>query len=131
MPSVISAISTHKTRRQLIEYEAILESGELPIVRGIEVDSDDLLRADVISQLMCYDRLVFSEFDAAHNVDFLRYFASEVSSLKPLADDGLVSVDDAQISITPKGRLLLRSIAMVFDRYLGKNLHDGRFSKAI
>jgi len=114
-----------------IEYEEILEAGELPISRGIEVDADDLLRADVISQLMCYDHLTFSEFDAAHGIDFLQYFRGEVSNLQPLEDDGLVSVDDVQISITPKGRLLLRSIAMVFDRYLGKNLHDGRFSKAI
>jgi oxygen-independent coproporphyrinogen-3 oxidase len=113
------------------EYEAILESGELPIVRGIEVDNDDLLRADAISQLMCYDRLDFKAFDAAHDIDFLQYFGNEVSNLQPLADDGLVTVDDQSISITPKGRLLLRSIAMVFDRYLGKNLHDGRFSKAI
>jgi len=103
----------------------------MPIVRGIEVDADDLLRADVISQLMCYDRLTFGDFDATHDVEFLRYFDDEVRNLQPLADDGLVSIDDERISITPKGRLLLRSIAMVFDRYLGKNLHDGRFSKAI
>lgn len=113
------------------DYEAILESGKLPIVRGIEVDADDLLRADVISQLMCYDRLSFKDFDATHDVKFLQYFGNEVSNLQPLADDGLVSIDGERISITPKGRLLLRSIAMVFDRYLGKNLHDGRFSKAI
>ena len=114
-----------------IEYEEILESGKLPINRGIEVDADDLLRADAISQLMCYDRLVFRDFNAAHDVDFLQYFSDEVRRLQPLADDGLISVDDERISITPKGRLLLRSIAMVFDRYLGKDMHDGRFSKAI
>jgi oxygen-independent coproporphyrinogen-3 oxidase len=114
-----------------IEYEAILETGQLPISRGIEVDADDLLRADVISQLMCYDRLVFSEFNSLHGINFVHYFRDEVSNLQPLEDDGLVSVDDQEISITPKGRLLLRSIAMVFDRYLGQDLHDGRFSKAI
>jgi oxygen-independent coproporphyrinogen-3 oxidase len=113
------------------EYESLLESGKLPISRGIEVDADDLLRAEVISQLMCYDRLVFNEFDAANSIEFLQYFSDEVKNLQPLADDGLVSIDAEQISITPKGRLLLRSIAMVFDRYLGKDMHDGRFSKAI
>jgi len=114
-----------------IEYESLLESGKLPISRGIEVDADDLLRAEVISQLMCYDRLVFNEFDAANGIEFLQYFSDEVRNLRPLAEDGLVSIDEEQISITPKGRLLLRSIAMVFDRYLGKDMHDGRFSKAI
>lgn len=80
---------------------------------------------------MCYDRLVFSEFDEAHNIDFLQYFRHEVSRLEPLADDELISISDEQIAITPKGRLLLRSIAMVFDRYIGQETHDGRFSKAI
>jgi len=113
------------------EYEALLESGKLPICKGIEVDADDLLRAEVISQLMCYDRLVFAEFDTAHDVRFLDYFQHEVGKLQPLIDDGLVSIDDAQIIITPKGRLLLRSIAMVFDRHIGGEQHDSRFSKAI
>lgn len=113
------------------EYEAILESGNLPVSRGIEVDADDLLRAEVISQLMCYDHLIFNEFDAANDIEFIQYFRREVDNLEPLAKDGLVSIDEEQISITPKGRLLLRSIAMVFDRYLGKDMHDGRFSKAI
>ncbi|MGI9204426.1 MAG: oxygen-independent coproporphyrinogen III oxidase [Woeseiaceae bacterium] len=113
------------------EYEAILESGRLPICKGIEVDADDLLRAEVISQLMCYDRLVFTEFDAAHNVQFLDYFRREVGELQPVIEDGLVSIDNTQIVITPKGRLLLRSIAMVFDRYIGAEQHDSRFSKAI
>jgi len=80
---------------------------------------------------MCYDRLVFTEFDTAHNIQFLDYFRHEVSDLQPLIEDGLVSIDDAQIIITPKGRLLLRSIAMVFDRYIGGDQHDSRFSKAI
>jgi oxygen-independent coproporphyrinogen-3 oxidase len=114
-----------------IEYEAMLEAGKLPICRGIEVDEDDLLRAEVISQLMCYDRLVFAEFEAAHDVQFLDYFRQEVGDLQPLIEDGLVTIDDAEIIVTPKGRLLLRSIAMVFDRYIGGDQHDSRFSKAI
>ncbi len=113
------------------EYETLLESGRLPICKGIEVDADDLLRAEVISQLMCYDRLVFTDFDSAHGVQFLDYFRLEVCRLQPLIEDGLVEIDSAQIVITPKGRLLLRSIAMIFDRYIGAEQHDSRFSKAI
>lgn len=114
-----------------IEYEALLEADKLPISRGIEVDADDLLRAEVISQLMCYDQLVFERFNAVHGIDFLQYFGEEISSLRVLANDGLVSIDSERISITPRGRLLLRSIAMAFDRYLGRESTDGRFSKAI
>lgn len=113
------------------EYETILHEGRLPVKRGIEVDADDLIRADVIKRLMCYDRLRFTEFDSAHQIDFRSYFSKELERLEPLANDDLIGISNEQITITPKGRLLLRSIAMVFDRHLSRVENDGRFSKAI
>ncbi|MGI9237285.1 MAG: oxygen-independent coproporphyrinogen III oxidase, partial [Woeseiaceae bacterium] len=114
-----------------MEYEALIEGGELPIKKGIEVDDDDLLRAAVIQALMCYDRLSFDDFAAEHGIDFRSYFATEIRRLSPLANDDLIELDDSGISITQKGRLLLRSIAMVFDRYIDQSENDNRFSKAI
>ena len=114
-----------------IEYEALLHEGVLPVNKGIVVDADDLLRADVIRQLMCFDRLDLDGFSGRHEIDFPRYFADEMTRLAPLADDELIELSDDAIRITPKGRLLLRSIAMVFDRYLDRAENDGRFSKAI
>ena len=114
-----------------IEYETLLHEGKMPVLKGIEVDDDDLLRADVIKQLMCYDRLEFAEFSAAHRIDFATYFDDELDRLEPLALDDLVDLTDTAIVVTPKGRLLLRSIAMVFDRHLNRADNDGRFSKAI
>ena len=114
-----------------MEYETLIESGQLPIRKGIAVDDDDLLRADVIQSLMCYDKLSFDEFGAQHNIDFRKYFAAEVERLKPLADDDLIELTDSGVAITQKGRLLLRSIAMVFDRYIDQAQNDNRFSKAI
>jgi len=113
------------------EYETILSCGALPVKRGIEVNKDDLLRADVIQQLMCHDRLRISDFEKAHGVRFESYFQNELLKLEPLVEDGLVKVDDDDIRITASGRLLLRSVAMVFDRYLNEQASDGRFSKAI
>jgi oxygen-independent coproporphyrinogen-3 oxidase len=114
-----------------IEYEALIENGQLPIRKGIAVDDDDLLRADVIQALMCYDELSFEKFGAEHNIDFAEYFATEIERLQPLADDDLIKLDRAGVVITQKGRLLLRSIAMVFDRYIDQAENDNRFSKAI
>ena len=114
-----------------IEYEALIENGQLPIRKGIAVDDDDLLRADVIQALMCYDELSFEAFGAEHNIDFAEYFAAEIERLQPLADDGLIELDQSGVVITQKGRLLLRSIAMVFDRYIDQAENDNRFSKAI
>jgi oxygen-independent coproporphyrinogen-3 oxidase len=114
-----------------MEYEAIIENGELPIKKGILVDDDDLLRADVIQALMCYDSLSFDDFGRDHGIDFREYFAREIERLGPLVDDGLIELDDEGVAITEKGRLLLRSIAMVFDRYIDQAENDNRFSKAI
>jgi len=114
-----------------MEYEALLEDGHLPIKKGIAVDDDDLLRAQVIQALMCYDRLRFDDFDAVARIEFRSYFADELAQLAPLEIDGLIEVDDDSIRIQPKGRLLLRNIAMKFDRYLKDSQHDNRFSRAI
>lgn len=119
-----SAVST-------IEYEALIENGQLPIRKGIAVDDDDLLRADVIQALMCYDELSFEKFGTEHNIDFAEYFGAEIERLQPLADDDLIKLDQSGVVITQKGRLLLRSIAMVFDRYIDQAENDNRFSKAI
>lgn len=113
------------------EYGSLIGAGRLPISRGIAVDADDQLRAKVIQELMCHDQLVFADFDSKNHIDFVRYFAAELARLAPLAGDGLVLLEPEGIQITPKGRLLLRSIAMTFDRYLADDLNNGRFSKAI
>ena len=113
------------------EYETVLSCGMLPIKRGIEVDQDDLLRADVIQQLMCHDGLRINDFESEHGVSFKSYFENELNSLAPLVDDGLVHINDDEIEITASGKLLMRSVAMVFDRYQNKEGNDGRFSKAI
>ncbi len=114
-----------------MEYEALIDNGQLPVRKGIAVDADDLLRAEVIQALMCYDSLNFDEFGSRLSIDFRAYFAAEIERLKPLQEDGLVLVDDRGIHISAKGRLLLRSIAMVFDRYINPYEQSTQFSKAI
>jgi len=114
-----------------MEYETLIENDTLPIRKGIAVDDDDLLRADVIQALMCYDALDFDDFGKQRNIDFREYFEAEIKRLAPLAEDDLIAIDDSGVSITPKGRLLLRNIAMTFDRYMGNEENSDRFSKAI
>ena len=114
-----------------MEYETLIEDGHLPIRKGIAVDDDDLLRADVIQALMCYDRLDFDDFDASHGIDFRNYFKSELERMQPLAQDDLIELEADGINITAKGRRLLRCIAMVFDRHMAEIDTDKRFSRAI
>jgi oxygen-independent coproporphyrinogen-3 oxidase len=114
-----------------LEYESCLEDNRLPVRKGVTVDDDDLLRADVIQSLMCYDELVFDDFDARHDIDFRSYFGAEIDRFDALINDELVELNARGIRILPKGRLLLRNIAMIFDRYINDAANDNRFSKAI
>ncbi len=114
-----------------MEYEAILENDRLPIRKGLVVDDDDLKRAAVIQSLMCYDSLDFDKAGTDLAVDFREYFSTEIRRLQTLAEDELIVLSNSGVAITPKGRLLLRSIAMVFDRYIDQKQNDNRFSKAI
>jgi len=114
-----------------MEYEALVESGRLPIRKGLAIDDDDVLRADVIQDLMCYDELEFARFEGHYDIQFREYFAAELMRLEALQRDGLVEMNDSGVAVTASGRLLMRNIAMQFDRHLNQAAHGEQFSKAI
>jgi oxygen-independent coproporphyrinogen-3 oxidase len=114
-----------------MEYELIIESGRLPVCKGLAIDDDDVIRADAIQALMCYDQLDFDDFGKRHNISFRDYFADELARLETLAEDRLIEIDDSGITVTACGRLLMRNIAMQFDRHLHTTANSEQFSKAI
>lgn len=102
----------------LPEWEAALDAGHLPASRGLWLDADDTLRAAVIQSLMCHGHVDVRDIESRHGIDFARYFAPALTRLAPLAHDGLVTVAPDSIHVTDAGRLLVRNVAMCFDRYL-------------
>jgi oxygen-independent coproporphyrinogen-3 oxidase len=133
--SAISHIgdSFSQNARDLPSWEAALNEGRLPLWRGLSLDRDDVLRADLIQQLMCLGRIDKRALERRHDVDFATYFAEDLARLAPLEQEGLVTLGENTISATSRGRLLLRIIAMCFDRYFNHPVLDTapRFSKAI
>ncbi len=117
--------------KTLEEYYQRLDREELPIVRGVELDADDLLRRQVIMELICHFDLSFARIERTFGVPFKAYFAPELEALKPMVQDGLLILDEAGIHVTPAGKLLIRNICMVFDRYLREAVAKQRFSKVI
>ncbi|MFN3612032.1 oxygen-independent coproporphyrinogen III oxidase [Tepidimonas sp.] len=117
--------------KTLDEYYDALDQGRLPIVRGLALTRDDLLRRSVIMAIMCQGLVDFESINLAHLVDFRSYFARELEQLRALERDGLVRVDDAHFEVTATGWYLVRAIAMVFDRYLQVDQDRARFSKII
>jgi oxygen-independent coproporphyrinogen-3 oxidase len=133
--SAISHIgdSFSQNPRDLPSWQSSLDEGRLPVFRGMRVDEDDQLRADLIQALMCQGEVPIRALERRYGIDFDTYFADALIKLQPLAEDGLVRVGDSRISVTSRGRLLLRNIAMCFDRYLEQPaaVVTPRFSRAI
>src|SRR5262249_23825108 len=121
----------HKT---LARYYQAIDAGMFPIERGYALSDDDKLRRHVIAQLMCNFHVSRAAVEQQFGVNFGAYFARELTVLDaaggPIAD-GLLDVDEAALTVTPRGRLFVRNICMTFDRYLGS--HEGRpvFSRTV
>ena len=113
------------------DYYAALDAGRLPVARGLELGADDLVRRAVIQTLMCQFRVSIESIELAHLIEFGNYFGPELADLRRLAADGLVEVQPDWIVVTPKGRLLVRAIAMVFDRYLRERAARASYSRVI
>jgi oxygen-independent coproporphyrinogen-3 oxidase len=117
--------------RTLDEYYDCLDGGELPVMRGLELTADDLLRRSIIQALMCHFELSIESIEIAHLIDFKSYFAAELEDLRGMQQAGLLEIEDQWISVLPPGRMLVRAIAMVFDRYLRADRERARYSKVI
>jgi len=117
--------------KTLDEYQTLIGAGKLAVFRGVEIDDDDLLRRAVIMQLICHFNLNFADIESKFKIDFKNYFDDEINSLTVMCDDALIEMDSQSIQVTAKGRLLIRNVCMVFDRYLKNVESNQRFSKAI
>jgi len=117
--------------KTLEEYYDALDHGNFPIVRGLALTRDDLVRRAVIMALMCQGHVQYESIDLAYLVEFQNYFAKEMEALQALVEQGLVTLDDTGIQVTAKGWFFVRAVAMVFDRYLQTDRTRAKFSKII
>ncbi|QNP40432.1 oxygen-independent coproporphyrinogen III oxidase [Lysobacter solisilvae (ex Woo and Kim 2020)] len=133
--SAISHIgdSFSQNPRDLPSWQLALDEGRLPVFRGMRLDEDDQLRADLIQALMCQGEVPIRALERRYAITFDQYFAEALVRLQPLVQDGLVRLERECIRVTSRGRLLLRNIAMCFDRYLDQpaTVATPRFSRAI
>ncbi|MFM0736559.1 oxygen-independent coproporphyrinogen III oxidase [Paraburkholderia xenovorans] len=116
--------------KDLPGYAAAIDAGRLAITRGVRLTVDDRLRRDVITQLMCNLELRFDEFEAVYGIRFANTFEAELERLRAFERDGLVSLTSGKLEVQMAGRMLVRNIAMVFDRYLGQQILE-RFSRTV
>ncbi len=116
--------------KTLDAYYNRLDSGHLPVFRGVLLNADDRLRRTAITQLICHFALEFAALEKQYGIVFADYFAAELQELGDMQADGLLEVSASGIQVRPAGRLLIRNICMVFDAYL-RQQSSQRFSKVI
>ena len=114
----------------LAQYQNTLASAQLATSRGLLCNQDDRIRREVIQQIICNLHLPFAQIEQAFNIDFRGYFSSQWPALEKMAADGLIALDNDQLTVLPAGRLLVRSVCMVFDAYLEQQNRQ-RFSRVI
>ncbi|MFP3515035.1 oxygen-independent coproporphyrinogen III oxidase [Pseudomonas sp. SIMBA_077] len=114
----------------LTSYQHTLGSEHVAISRGLLCNQDDRIRREVIQQIICNLHVSFAHIERAFNIDFRGYFSGQWPALQTMAADGLIALDGEQLTVLPAGRLLVRSICMVFDSYLGQQSRQ-RYSRVI
>ncbi len=118
--------------KTLKEYYTLIDQDQLPIMRGIILNEEDILRRDVITELMCNFRLSKKKIETKYDINFDVHFKEALEELQSLQDDGLIELESDKLSVTNAGRLLIRNIAMKFDEYLMKKEKDKpQFSRTV
>jgi len=117
--------------RNIDEYKARLDADRLAVFRGIELEPDDVLRREVINQLMCNNQLNIERLEHKWGIYFSSYFENAIPKLKEMMADDLITLNEKTLTITDNGRLLARSICMQFDRYLQEAPFQQSYSKVI
>jgi oxygen-independent coproporphyrinogen-3 oxidase len=121
-----------QNHKDLKLYEKALDNGELPIFKGYELSSDDIIRQDVIMELMSNFKIDIKRFEKEHKLNFFEYFPNVKNDLKEFEEDELLIISDNNIIVNETGSMLIRNIAMAFDAYLQKIPEEKRqFSKTV
>ena len=120
-----------QNERNITDYYAAIDQGRLPIMRGYQLNKDDILRRNIIQDLMCRFALDFHVYQDIFGIPFEQYFATELEDLKQMAQLGLVKLHRHSLQVTPKGRFLIRNIAMVFDYHLRHRETTAQYSQTV
>ena len=120
-----------QNERNITDYYAALDAGRLPVMRGYRLTRDDILRRNIIQDLMCRFALDFRVYQDTFAIPFSQYFADELADLEQMEHLGLVKLKTNGLTVTPKGRFLIRNIAMVFDYHLRHRETTAQYSQTV
>jgi len=135
--SSISAIGNSYSQniKELKAYYQAIEQDQHAVEKGLTLTQDDVVRGEVIHELMCNLQVsksaINKKFSNIDGFNFDDYFAEDLPSLKTFADDNLLIDNGEAITVKQSARLLIRNICMSFDAYMKKKVNQQRFSRVI
>lgn len=124
-------LSYYQNHHDIETYMSSIDSGELPVKRGVWLTNDDFIRKDLIMQLICHFELDIEAFEKRHKLNFTDYFKEEEARLQGFIKDGLIAVDNRRIVVNTSGRLLIRAICQIFDNYIPSTAKPQGYSRII
>ncbi|WP_233117045.1 oxygen-independent coproporphyrinogen III oxidase [Aggregatibacter actinomycetemcomitans] len=120
-----------QNQKDLKAYYTAVDMHGIALHKGLAMTKEDCLRRDVIKQLICNFKLAYAPIEQQYHIHFKQYFAEDLALLAPLAADGLLDIGEAQITVSAKGRLLIRNICLYFDTYSRAQAKQQQFSRII
>lgn len=132
----VSAISSTprlhwQSHGELRAWELDIADRRLPVERGFVLDQDDRARRTLITELMCEGEADLARLGDQFRLDAEGYFARELTALDRLADLASYDRTTKKIHTTKLGRLLVRNVCVVFDRYFRETPGEVRFSSTV
>jgi len=121
----------NQNAKELEDYYDHLNHRRFPIIKGLALSKDDIVRRAVIMEIMCQGRLDYQSIELAYLINFKEYFSSEMNLLRNFQEKDFIDLDDSGIQVTDTGWFFIRAIAMIFDRYLQLDQNRTRFSKIL
>ncbi len=113
------------------EYFEAIDKGLLPVMKGYEMNQDDIIRKEVIMKIMCDFELSYEEIEKKFNINFEDYFQYGLNNFDEFIEDNLVTIENRKIKVAEMGRLLIRNIAMNFDGFLERKEDKAKYSRTV
>ncbi len=132
-PSSMTSIEEYYYQNvySLKEYYSLLDENRLPIFRGYKLNENDIIRREVINNLMTNFCVLYSRIEKQFNINFIKYFKEELDNLNDLKEDGLIVISNKSIQITEIGENFARNVAKIFDTYFSEDIAFGHSKKKI
>ncbi len=118
--------------KSIDEYIAKTNKGELTTIKGYSLSPQQIVVREVITELMCNEQIIWNDLSTRLGIssdDVRKQTTYNPELLHQFETDGLISLSDKKIQITPQGQLFIRNVAASFDPLLKSG--QTNFSKPV